>query len=271
MIFRKPLKLILATVVLTAALLTTAMATSVTANKTVNVRAKASTSSSVVATMKKNATRTVLSKSGKWVKVKVSGKTGYVHTNNLTTQITPEKTTTSTKCVLRSLPTKTSTAVKTVASGTSVTMTGTCGSWFKVTVGEQEGFIHNSKLTNTFYVSVCKTARSLLGKAYVYGATGPNSFDCSGFTQYVYKKCGKSIPRTSSSQYASANKVSKSNLRAGQLVFFSGSGGGSSVGHVGIYVGDNTIIHAANSSTGVITSSLNSSYYSSHYIGAGYY
>lgn len=83
------------------------------------------------------------------------------------------------------------------------------------------------------------TAKSRLGCPYVWGATGPNSFDCSGFTQWVYRQNGKSIPRTSSAQKSGGTRVSLSNLRVGDIVW--------RPGHVGIYVGGGQVIHAPHS------------------------
>ncbi|WP_353951190.1 C40 family peptidase [Knoellia sp. S7-12] len=82
---------------------------------------------------------------------------------------------------------------------------------------------------------VVNIARSLLGIAYVYGGTTPAGFDCSGFTQYVFRKAGVSIPRTASAQQAAATPVSSP--RPGDLVFM-----GSPAWHVGIYTGDGKFI-----------------------------
>ena len=112
------------------------------------------------------------------------------------------------------------------------------------------------------------TARSKLGCAYRMGASGANVFDCSGFTSWVYSKNGKSLPRTAAAQYSGTTRVSKSGLTPGDLVFFAGTYK-SGISHVGIYIGNGQFIHAANSKTGVTTSSLNSGYYSAHYAGAG--
>ena len=112
------------------------------------------------------------------------------------------------------------------------------------------------------------TARSRLGCAYRMGASGPTVFDCSGFTSWVYSKNGKSLPRTAAGQYSGTSRVSKSGLTAGDLVFFAGTYK-SGISHVGIYIGGGQFIHAANSKTGVVVSSLNSGYYASHYAGAG--
>lgn len=104
-----------------------------------------------------------------------------------------------------------------------------------------------------------------IGVSYKTGGTTTNGFDCSGFTSYVYKKLGLSLPRTSAAQYKVGTAVSKSNLKAGDLVFFNTSGRG--VSHVGIYVGSGKFAHSS-SSRGVIISPLSQSYYANRYVGA---
>lgn len=109
-------------------------------------------------------------------------------------------------------------------------------------------------------------AKSLLGSRYVYGGTTTSGFDCSGFVQYVYKNFGISLNRSSRDQYSNGVAVSKSNLQAGDVLFFSSTGG--SITHVGLYIGNDQFIHASTPSTGVIISSLNQAYYTSGYVGA---
>jgi cell wall-associated NlpC family hydrolase len=79
-----------------------------------------------------------------------------------------------------------------------------------------------------------KTAASLKGRPYRYGAAGPRAFDCSGYVQYVFKKQHWKLNRTSAAQYRQTKHVSKKSARVGDLVFFYGSHG---VYHVGIYAG----------------------------------
>lgn len=112
-------------------------------------------------------------------------------------------------------------------------------------------------------------AKTKLGCKYVWGATGPNTFDCSGLTQWVHKQLGISIPRTSINQSDSGKSVSKSNLQQGDLVFFKTTS--ARVGHVGMYVGNGQFIHAPNSRSVVKIDSLSSSYYSSRYVNARRY
>lgn len=107
---------------------------------------------------------------------------------------------------------------------------------------------------------IVASAMTHQGKPYVFGASNGKSFDCSGYTQYVYKQNGISIPRTTSSQANVGTKVSKSNLKVGDLVIFSNTyKRGPS--HAGIYLGNNNFIHASSGGKKVMVSSLNSSYY----------
>jgi cell wall-associated NlpC family hydrolase len=89
-------------------------------------------------------------------------------------------------------------------------------------------------------------AMAQVGDAYVYGAAGPSAFDCSGLTMRAWGAAGVGLPHSSGAQMGSGSPVSSSALRPGDLVFYY-----SPVSHVGIYVGNGMIVHAANPSTGV--------------------
>ncbi|MFE1843263.1 C40 family peptidase [Streptomyces sp. NPDC059515] len=86
-----------------------------------------------------------------------------------------------------------------------------------------------------------KVAAAKKGAPYRWGATGPNRFDCSGLTQYAFKKAGKKLPRTAAQQYNKTRYISAKNRKAGDLVFFHS---GSYVYHVGIYAGKGKLWHA---------------------------
>ncbi len=104
-----------------------------------------------------------------------------------------------------------------------------------------------------------------LGKKYVWAAAGPNTFDCSGFTQYVAKHFGINLPHKASLQAKKGTAVAKKDLQAGDLVFFRT---GRGISHVGMYVGDGKIIEAAGKGKDVRISKLSGSWYSQHYAGA---
>ena len=108
-------------------------------------------------------------------------------------------------------------------------------------------------------------AARFLGTPYHYGGTTPSGFDCSGFTQYVFRNAGISLSRTSQEQIHNGVSVVRSALRPGDLVFFHTSGG-SSISHVGIYVGNNTMINSSNG--GVSYDDLTDSYWEPRFAGA---
>lgn len=89
---------------------------------------------------------------------------------------------------------------------------------------------------------VVRIALKYLGRPYRWAAAGPNAFDCSGFTMFVYAQVGVSLPHSSRAQIGSGPRVSRSNLRPGDLVFF-----GSPIHHVGIYIGNGKMVHSPHS------------------------
>ena len=111
---------------------------------------------------------------------------------------------------------------------------------------------------------VKKIAYKYIGRPYKWGATGPRRFDCSGFVQFVFKKVGVKLPRTSKRQANTGRDVSaKEIFQIGDLLFFSDNKRGV-ISHVGIYVGYGNMIHASRT-RGVIVDDLRSDYYRSRY------
>jgi cell wall-associated NlpC family hydrolase len=90
--------------------------------------------------------------------------------------------------------------------------------------------------------SAIEAAESKLGTPYVWGATGPNSFDCSGLMQFAFEQAGKDLPRTAAAQSQVGEKVSMDDLKPGDLIFLY-----SPVSHVVMYVGNGKVIEAPNS------------------------
>ena len=206
--------------------------------QTANLRQKADKTSQVVKQLTQNTKVTVTSSENGWAYVDVNGTKGYIaetllsstqketSRSGLTTREQSANTTNQTK--------KTNTS-KTVTESTSTSQSGN---------------------------SVVSYAKQFLGCKYVYGGTTPSGFDCSGFTQYVYKHFGINLNRTAAAQYSNGQLVTS--LQAGDLVMFGKSG----INHVGIYIGGNTFIHSANPSQGVRTDSMSTGYYKTNYVGA---
>jgi cell wall-associated NlpC family hydrolase len=109
--------------------------------------------------------------------------------------------------------------------------------------------------------SVVSIAEQYLGVPYRWGGASPSGFDCSGLVMYVYSQVGVALPHSSYSQYGAGSPVSRDQLQPGDLVFFDG------LGHVGIYVGGNSFIHAPHTGDVVKISSI-SGWYASTYVGA---
>jgi peptidoglycan DL-endopeptidase CwlO len=109
--------------------------------------------------------------------------------------------------------------------------------------------------------NVVSIAMRYLGTPYVWGGASPGGFDCSGLVMYVFAQVGVSLPHNAAAQYGYGAPVAQSDLQPGDLVFFDG------LGHVGIYAGGGTFIHAPHSGTVVQISSL-SGWYASTYVGA---
>lgn len=107
-------------------------------------------------------------------------------------------------------------------------------------------------------------ALAQVGDSYVFGASGPDAFDCSGLTMAAWAQAGVYLPHSASAQYGVTTRVSTSDIQPGDLVFFY-----SGVSHVGIYVGGGTFVHAANPGDGVVADSLFSSYWMSVLVGVG--
>lgn len=112
---------------------------------------------------------------------------------------------------------------------------------------------------------VLDTAAKYLGVPYLWGGTTPSGFDCSGFVQYVYAECGYSITRTTYTQWDNdGSYVSRANLQPGDLVYFGTDGSPS---HVGLYVGNGTMIHAPSTGKTIQYTSIDSDYYTSRFMG----
>lgn len=163
--------------------------------------------------------------------------------------------------------------VSTLPGGTGLEVIYTDNGWYNIRMSNGvTGFVSAQYVSNTpVAISVgaqaAQTAQKYIGHSYSYGASGPNAFDCSGLTSYVYRQHGVSLPRSSVSQGSSGVYVTKSNLAAGDLVFFSNRGD-RKINHVGIYIGDNKFVHAATSRRGVVMDNITSSYYVNHYVTA---
>lgn len=133
--------------------------------------------------------------------------------------------------------------------------------------GTSRGSVDRTQSSESLINNILGYASDYLGVPYKYAGNGPYSFDCSGFTKYIFNEFGYSLPRTAAGQADGLSYVvKKDDLMPGDLVFFSSNN--QRIGHVGIYVGNGDFIHASSPGDVVKYDDLNVGYYSSHYVTA---
>lgn len=255
-----------------------------TVNSAVYMRSSGSSGSSIVATLQTNQEIVVLDTSSGWYKVQANGKTGYVWKTFITlgATITEQESSSAQQgkvsalwVAVRSKANFTSSISKILVKGSKVTIKATSGDFYKVESGDQTGYVAKKYIkivknetsttqkpsetttanpsnttekpaTNVTGQDVVDYAVKFVGNRYVYGGTSlTNGTDCSGFTMSVYKHFGYTIPRTSYAQRSAGRAVSSlSAAKPGDLICYSG--------HVALYMGNNKIVHASSSTTGII-------------------
>ena len=277
---------------------TMAVAVGSTTGSSLRLRSKASTSSSIVRVLDKGTAVAVLDKSiDGWYKIAYEGSTGYVSADYMILDRDNRFTTygrvNGDSVNVRAEASTESKVNATLSQGTLVTVNGFVDGWYDITCKYgTKGFIRSDFLnltesnTEVAAASVAGTtspvppsengssiadfAKQYLGVRYVWGGASAKGFDCSGFTMYVYKQFGYSLPHTASGQWASGlgSKISSvGELQPGDLVFFNdpSRNAGKACSHAGIYVGNGQFIHASSAKNGVIYSDITSGYYNRYF------
>jgi Cell wall-associated hydrolases (invasion-associated proteins) len=257
----------------------------------VKMRRAPSTSSGII-TKLTNANITVTDRSNGWYKVTCNNKTGWVNDNYVKLQ-TAKAIINANGVNFRISAGTSGKVISSLKKNTAVQVLDTSKGWNKVKVGARVGYV-SSKFVNASSAPVQKTSRSgnavtfaavaddgsinskviayakeFNGVRYVYGGTNPKEgFDCSGFVGYVYKKFDVKLNRSAQDMYSNGVKVSKTQLKAGDILFFDASSrkAAGQIDHTGIYMGGDTFIHASSSSGEVRIQKL--SEYRGTYIGA---
>lgn len=213
------------------------------------------------------------------------------NTETKDTSVIYEKTSTkyvnTTSVYVREKASTDSKIITTLIKNTDVIVTGEENDWYKVKYDTMTGYIRKDLLSDSKQEATSRSslprettetettsmgqeivdyAKQYLGYPYVYGGSGSSSFDCSGFTMYVYKKFGYSLSHSATAQSKCGEYVAKEDLQAGDLVFFLDYETMDGIGHCGIYIGDGNFIHAS-SGTGycVKISTLLSGSYNKRY------
>ena len=151
--------------------------------------------------------------------------------------------------------------------------------WYKVSYGSSTGYVmaqycepvhyadyEGTYATNTLVEDIIAFSYTYLGTPYRYGGTSYSGIDCSGFTMKVFAQFGISLPHGATPQLNYGTSVSRSDLQPGDLVFFQGTYDTTGASHVGIYVGNDMMLHCGDP---IQYTSLNSSYWQSHFLAYG--
>ena len=261
------------------------------------LRNEANTTSTILATASKGDTVVVLEDAGNgWYKVDYNTVEGYMSGEYLTVTNKADVTigygmvdTDGSTLNVRSGPGTGYSKVTTLNDNAVVTIVGIDNGWYKIkTSAGTVGYVSSeymvtckdsagSRGDGTTAVTVASNssmgqqivayAKQFLGVPYVYGGNGPNSFDCSGFTSYIYRHFGYTLNRTASTQLSNGVSVSKSELQPGDLVFFRYNTS-YPASHVGIYIGNGQFIHASTNKYQVQIDQLTTGHYANVYIGA---
>ncbi|MGN0968252.1 MAG: C40 family peptidase [Oscillospiraceae bacterium] len=231
------------------------------------LRESASTDSAILTTAAKGTDVVVLEDQvDGWYKVALAGTEGYMFADYLSVSVqadtdlgTGTLDTDGSTLNLRAGPGTEYSKLASIPASATLTLTGISNGWYKTSYNGVEGYVSSDYvvLSKTAGVAAANTdlgsqvvayAKQFLGLPYVYGASGPNSFDCSGFTSYVYKHFGYTLNRSAAGQYSNGTSIDQSQLQPGDLLLWRAYGSSKTATHVGIYIGDNQYIHA--SSTG---------------------
>jgi len=163
-----------------------------------------------------------------------------------------------------------------VGTGNRLTLTGYEDGWFKISYNNADGYVSAEYVAlsrpapasdGTLGSEIAALSQQFIGCRYVYGASGPSTFDCSGFTLYIYKQYGISLAHGATAQMGYGVSVDKSELQPGDLVFFRYRTT-KAASHVGIYIGDGKFIHSSTREYLVRVDTLMSGHYSNVYVGA---
>lgn len=249
-----------------------------------NVRETPDESGKLVGKMSNNAACEVLETEGDWIHIKSGKVEGYCHKDYLLTgvfaRIRAEETVTTVAEAtsgglrVRTEPNTDCEIITTMAEGEYLEVVEEMDGWIKVLLDDEEAYISAEyaqvkenldtaiTMTELLYgegvsdvrVELCQYAKQFIGNPYVWGGTSlTKGADCSGFTLSVFKKYGIKLPHYSGSQAKMGTKVSLSEAKAGDLVFYAK---GNTVNHVGIYLGNGQVVHASSPRTGIKISNV---------------
>ena len=290
----RPARFIISALLLTAVFIGTALATTgqpatVTATA-LRLRSEPTTNAPILAIAKEGAEVTIVSESANgWFEVMYRDQTGFMSSyylqmeNEASAEENPllaYVNTGSSVLNVRSGPGTSYEILGKAKTGELLPVLSQASGWYEVKYNSATAYVSASHVLlmtqseyDTFKSSqsaqgqeIAEYSRQFIGRAYVYGGNGPNSFDCSGFVKYIYAQFGYNLYRTASDQLKNGVAVPLDSVQPGDLVFFRASGTVKPVSHVGLYVGDGVFIHASTTTKGVRYDNLSTGYYSNIYV-----
>ena len=228
----------------------------------VNLRKEPSTDAGVIEKLKLNTEVTILEEvDSVWTKVKVGNNTGYISQDLLNSEKQKEekkkeeKNTTSRDGDSTKRENEDNKNVTTTEKKETKKEEKKESNTNKNETKTETKTSSTTKKATTKGEEIVAYAMQFLGKPYVYGGSSPKGFDCSGFTSYVYKHFGYTISRASGGQASEGTKVAKGDLEPGDLVIYKNQSL-TRIGHVGLYIGNNKMIHASEPGVGVIITEI---------------
>ncbi len=244
-----------------------------------NIRAIAAEDGKLVGKLPKDAACEVIDSDGAWAHIKSGKVEGYVSCDYLITGVQAKHkaeelaatmaTVTTDALKVRAEASLESEVITTVPRGEELEVIEPQGDWVKVSLDDEEVYVFaeyvdvdaklNTAITMTellygqgvsdVRVDLCQYAKEFLGNPYVWGGTSlTKGADCSGYVLSIFKKYGVSLPHSSRAQANCGTKISLSEAKPGDLIFY---GNGKSINHVAIYIGGGQVIHASNPKTGI--------------------
>jgi uncharacterized protein YgiM (DUF1202 family) len=304
--FRHGARTALVSLALVAALTATALAAEyklgAVKGDSVNLREGAGTNTKTLAQADAGDQIIVLGQQGDWVQVILGGQQGYIFQpyakiSEEETLVTEPGTLTGDDVNFRKAPSAAAQVIARFNKGKQVEVLGVANGWYKVYADGKVGYLHPDYLSvdrealasrgldasrdkegdstgdqngkDKLRAEIVSYAQTFLGCKYRYGAMNGTTFDCSGFTSWVYSHFGYSLNRSAAGQVSNGTKVeSRSELKPGDLVLFRDpSINKAAASHVGIYVGDGKFIHCSSGGGCVKYNYLSDSYYNRYYIG----
>ncbi len=289
MIIRKAAVRLTAVALSVVTVVTPALAASGTVNaggSVLNVRSQGTTSSSVITKLSSGKQVELLGKTeNNWYKIQVDGITGFVSGDYLevaaadaaalpTVQNPFYVSVTASSLNVRSGPGTDTSKVGSLKKGTVVKVLETVNGWYRL----DNGYISSqyavkcgdpavstisaatsSSSSSALGQQIADLAKKYVGYPYVHGGSSPKGFDCSGFTSYIYRQFGINIARTVKGQLNNGRKVSRSEVKPGDILIYDTHGKGAS--HACLYIGNGNFVHASTPKSGVKINNMNQNYY----------